>query len=376
MKAAPLERKLAAIDVKLGTRYETQSGLQMMQPRIYGAYDEPAGARIAAIVMHPVSNFMSHYLIAPLAARGITTMGLNSRYAGNDNVLIMERVIADLGAGVRWLRDRGYAKVLLIGNSGGAALASFYQAQAERLTIDATPAGDPIALEPGDLRPADGIALCAAHPGRSHTFSEWLDPSILDEHDPLGADPSLDLFDPRNGPPYDALFLEQFHEAQRARRERLDARVKHRLRMLRADPSLPGDEAFVVFRTHADPRMLDLSLDANDRAAGSLWGDPRALNYAANAFGRFTTLTSYMSQWSAASNADGATNLARTSVPVLLLDYTADQSAFPSTRERWVAAANGRAQVHLIVGGDHYLTGRPDLVAQVADLIAGFAERL
>jgi hypothetical protein len=66
---------------------ESQSGLQMLRPRIYGAYSQPArdgGSKVAAIVMHPASNFMGHYLIAPLAERGICCMGLNSRYAGND----------------------------------------------------------------------------------------------------------------------------------------------------------------------------------------------------------------------------------------------------------------------------------------------------
>ena len=55
--------KLAAIDVKPGAAMESQSGLQMLRPRIYGAYAEPTGRRkIAAIVMHPASNFMGHYL--------------------------------------------------------------------------------------------------------------------------------------------------------------------------------------------------------------------------------------------------------------------------------------------------------------------------
>ena len=75
---------------------------------------------------------MGHYLIEPLAERGMCCMGLNSRYAGNDTVLLMERVIQDLGAGVKFLHEAGYDRVVLIGNSGGAALASFYQAQAEQ----------------------------------------------------------------------------------------------------------------------------------------------------------------------------------------------------------------------------------------------------
>ena len=91
---------LVGIDVKPGARLESQSGLQMLRPRIWGALQEPAGRRrVAAIVMHPASNFMGHYLIGPLAQRGVACMGLNSRYAGNDTLLLMERVLQDLGAG-------------------------------------------------------------------------------------------------------------------------------------------------------------------------------------------------------------------------------------------------------------------------------------
>lgn len=92
------ELKLAVIDVKPGAAMESQSGLQLLRPRIYGAWMEPPGPkRVAAIVMHPASNFMGHYLIAPLAARGVACMGLNSRYAGNDTLLLMERVIQTWG---------------------------------------------------------------------------------------------------------------------------------------------------------------------------------------------------------------------------------------------------------------------------------------
>ena len=42
-----VERRLAAIDVKPGAALESQSGLQMLRPRIYGAYEEGARARSA-----------------------------------------------------------------------------------------------------------------------------------------------------------------------------------------------------------------------------------------------------------------------------------------------------------------------------------------
>ena len=119
-----------------------------------------------------------------------------------------------------------------------------------------------------------------------------------------------------------------------------------------------------------------MSLDANDRVPGSIWGDARAINYAANAFGRYTSLRAFLSQWSSLSRADGPDNLARTSVPVLLFTYTADASTFPSTRDLWLAAAKGRVRNIDIKGGDHYLTGQPELVAQVADELAAWAEKL
>jgi pimeloyl-ACP methyl ester carboxylesterase len=369
--------QLAVIDVQPGAALESQSGLQMLRPRIYGAWMQPPGPkRAAAIVMHPASNFMGHYLIAPLARRGIACMGLNSRYAGNDTLLLMERVIQDLGAGVQFLRAQGYDKVVLVGNSGGAALSAFYQAQAERLDMERMVDGDPAGLSPADLPTVQGLALCAAHEGRAFLMRHWIDPSVSDEHDGLSCDPALDMYDTRNGPPFSADFLARFREAQEARYQRLDQWVAQRLAQLRAQaaPGSPRDEVFVVYRTHADPRFLDLSLDANDRAVGSVWGDgaagARAVNYAASQMGRVTSLTAWMSQWSPRSRADGPANLARTSVPVLLCTYTGDQSTFPSTRAAWLAAGGERIRNIDIAGGNHYLAGQPDQVEQVSDAMA------
>lgn len=371
------EAQLAVIDVKPGAALESQSGLQMLRPRIYGALMAPPGPkRLAAIVMHPTSNFMGHYLIAPLAARGICCMGLNSRYMGNDTLLLMERAIQDLGAGVKHLRAQGYEKVLLVGNSGGAALAAFYQAQAERLTATHFPDGDPTHLHPDDLPPVDGIALCAAHLGRSRLLAEWIDPSVTDEHDPLSVDPALDMYDPRHRLPYGVAFLARFKGAQQARLARIEQWALARLAQLRDTPGAPRDQAFIVYRTHADPRCVDLSLDPNDRAPGSVWGDARQVNYSANAMGRTTSLTAFLSQWSSRSQADGPTNLARTTVPKLLLTYTADQSTFPSTRDAWLAAGGARIRNVDVVGGNHYLAGQPELVPKAADAIAEWAHAL
>jgi hypothetical protein len=107
-----------------------------------------------------------------------------------------------------------------------------------------------------------------------------------------------------------------------------------------------------------------------------VWGDARQVNYSANAMGRTTSLTAFLSQWSSRSQADGPTNLARTSVPKLLLTYTGDQSTFPSTRDAWLAAGGTRIRNVDIVGGNHYLAGQPGLVLEAADAIAEFAHAL
>ncbi|MDR6534818.1 hypothetical protein [Variovorax soli] len=160
-------------------------------------------------------------------------MGLNSRYVGNDTVLLTERAIQDLGAGVQFLRGLGFEKVVLIGNSSGAALAIFYRAQA-KLTAHRFPDGDPTHLHPDDLPPACGIALCAAHQGRSKLMRDWIDPSVIDEHDPLSADLALDMYGARHRVPYSAEFLARFRAAQQARLDRLKSWALERLRLLRS----------------------------------------------------------------------------------------------------------------------------------------------
>lgn len=371
-----MNRELVVVDVRPGRAMESQSGIAQLWPRIYGAIVRAPGARTAAIVIHPTSNFMGHYLLEPLARAGISALGLNTRYLGNDTQLLMERAIQDLGAGVRHLRREGFERILLVGNSGGAALVSFYQAQAERLTITHTAAGDPIDLAAEDLPPVHGLVLTAAHPGRSRLFSEWLDPSVIDEHDPFAADPALDMFNPANGPPYRADWLAGYRAAQLERNRRLERWARARLAYVRSLPHGIDDQAFVIYRTGADPRHLDPSIDPNDRPSGSIWGDPRKLNYGANNIGRYTTLTAYLSQWAPSSPADGPANLALTTVPVLAIEHTADASVVPPMNEAFAQAAPGRIERHRLQGATHYLAGQPDKLAETVEAIVAFAARL
>jgi pimeloyl-ACP methyl ester carboxylesterase len=370
-----IERQHVALPIRIGNAFETQSGLQLNAPHIYGLLVAPPGARTAGLLMHPASNLMSHYLIDSLVERGMAVLALNSRYCGGDQTLIMENVIQDLGAGVKFLRERGFGRVVLLGNSGGAALTAFYQAQAEAITLADTPAGDPVDLSPEQLPPADAIVLLAGHPGRSRLMATYIDAAATDEADPDASDPSLDIY--AEAPPFSPDFVARVRKGQLARSEMITHRALARLRELRGTPGGPRDEAFVVHRTYADPRFVDLQLDPNDRALGGNRGEtPQQANRSANNLGRFTTLTSWLSQWSMLSRADGPDNLARTTVPVLQLEYTADAGVFPSDVARWSAAGAGRVENHRIVGAAHYLYRQPEQLARVADLTVHWSEAL
>lgn len=372
--------RLVAIDVKPGSAGDSQSGLNLLNPRVYGRLaDERCGKDVAFVVIHPSSNFHGHYLVGPLERRGCALLALNTRYAGNDATLLMERCIQDLGAGVAFLRQQGYRRVVLIGNSGGASLAGFYQSQAERLTIRTTPDGRPIDLAPEDLPPADGLAMCAAHPGRAQVLTDWLDPSVIDEDDMLAADPELDMFNPKNGPPYDRDWLRRYRAAQLARNERITDWALARLRAFDADPDPEGpkDAAFLVYRTAADPRFVDLTLEPSDRKAGTTRGSARASNYGVLHTGRICSLRSWLSQWSARlSRADGPKCLERTSVPVLSVTYSADPVVFPSQAGQYTAAARGRCSAHTLKGATHHMQGQPQLIEQLADLLVDWAKGL
>lgn len=369
--------KLVAIDVKPGGAGDSQSGLNLLNPRIYGRLaDQGCGKDVAFVVIHPSSNFLGHYLIGPLERRRHALLALNTRYAGNDATLLMERCIQDLGAGVAFLREQGYKRVVLIGNSGGGSLAAFYQSQAERLTVRDTPDGRLIDLAPSDLPPADGLAMCAAHPGRAQVLTDWLDPSVIDEGDMLAADPELDMFNPKNGPPYDRDWLQRYRAAQLARNERITDHALARLRAFDAnpDPEAPKDAPFLVFRTSADPRFVDLTLDPSDRKAGTTRGSARAANNGVMHTGRICSLRSWLSQWSVRrSRADGPTCLARTSVPVLSVVYSADPVVFPSQVGQYTAAARGRCTAHTLRGATHHMQGQPKLIEELADLLVDWA---
>jgi pimeloyl-ACP methyl ester carboxylesterase len=320
----------------------------------------------AILFTHPIGGGAFLPLITALAHAGHHILYVNTRYRGNDTALIMERCVADLGAAVRDAKSRwGYEEIILGGWSGGGSLSLFYQDQAEQPTITHTPAGDAFDMAALNLTPVDGIMLLAAHVSRAVTLTEWMDPSITDETRPFERDPELNIYDATNPnqPPYTADFVARFRGAQIARNHRITAWVKNELAALG-----PGEErAFTVHGTMADIRWTDPSQDPSDRRPHDCYlGVPSRANDGPVGLARFTTLRSWLSQWSLSeTHANGIDNAARISCPVLVINNTADLACTPShARRLFDAVGHARKDYHDIMGADHYYIERPDLLGQ------------
>jgi len=367
-----IEREIIGISLPADGRIDVYSGVARLSRTLWAACwrDTSRTQDTAVLVVHPTSNFLGHYALRPLAELGVAAFGLTTRYLGNDSCLLMENCVLDIGAAVAHLRRSGYERVVLVGNSGGGGLAALYQSQAERPTINATPSGDPPDLTAADLPEVDVLVLAMAHPGRATVFTEWLDPAVVDEHDPFARDRSLDMYDPDNGPAYGVEFLQRYRSAQIARNRRITAWVHAQLTRL-AHLGTVDDLPFVVHGTAADPRFLDLGIDPSDRPAETLWGDPWQANHQPATLGHLTSLRSWLSQWSYDhSRANAYAELPNVSVPVQVIYGTADTAAFPSHAKGMLdAVKHDRRELVAITGADHYFRGQPELARQMCEHI-------
>lgn len=327
------------------------------------------------IMMHPIGGGSYLPLPSQLAKLGVHVIYCNSRYRGTDAALIMEKVALDLGACVRDAKERlGYSRVVLGGWSGGGALSLFYQAEAENPTVTQTPAGDPIDLTAAGLVPADGVMLLAAHLSRNLTLTEWMDPSVTDEARPFERDPALNIYDPANPnqPPYSAEFMVRYRAAQIERNRRITRWVQDELAELHRTGRGNQERGFVVHGTMADPRFVDPTQDPSDRPPNWCYlGDPLVVNDGPVGLARFSTLRSWLSQWSYdLSNADGLKCAARIHAPLLVIENSADDACTPDHARRLMAAAVNAPQTHHVVkGANHYYFGQPDLCRQSAEVV-------
>jgi hypothetical protein len=356
------------------------------------------GETLVVCIMHPRGDFNAHYVLPALTAAGYAVFGQRSRYFNHDTGCVHEICALDAGAAVTALRARGFEKVILMGNSGGGSLFALYQAQAtlhppHRLSV--TSAGDAYDLNGLDLPPADGLVLLAAHPGEGKYLLGAIDPSVMDEDDPLSCDPSLDMYNPENGfrplsasSHYDPDFLRRYRHAQRERVARLDGIARNIISKRRGwqqraaapnFPTLPASEQqaivrgarqsrfMTIYRTEADPRFCDISIQPSPRQTGSLLGPrPDLTNYQIGGFGAVMTPEAWLSTWSGISS-HGSTvdNLKTVDVPLHIIRFKGDCCVYREDVEEMMSQASSSDKTLTELDGDHYgilsngsLTGR------------------
>ena len=348
-----------------------------------GQYLIPHGraSKSLYLFMHPSSTLQLLPMPAALAGAGLHVLCAASRYPRNDSGLIMEKVAVDMGAWVGDARARGYDKVILVGWSGGGSLSLFYQAEAEAPSITATPAGDSVDLTRAGLEPADGVIFIAAHLSRAETLTEWLDPSVTDEFDPDRRDVEFDIYDADcpHRPPYLADFVERFRTAQIARNRRITAWCREWLETLRRRGTGEVERCFVVHRTMCDVRWLDPAIDPNGRRPGWCYmGDPRTVNTSPAGLARYSSLRSWLSQWSYdLSNAKGPKNAARIrKTPVLQVENQADD-AVPASHNPTIRAALATPDKEYVPinGATHYYRNQPAQLQQCIDAVIDWSRR-
>jgi len=334
------------------------------------------------IFMHPASTL--HLLPMPtaLAEGGLHVLCAASRYMKNDSPLIMEKVVYDLGQHIRHAKEElGYRKVILVGWSGGGSLSLFYQGQAEAPSITQTPAGDPYDLTAANLTPADGVIFIAAHLSRAETMTEWLDPSVRDELNPDDRDIDLDIYSPNcpAQPPFTKEFIARFRAAQLTRNRKITAWAEDLLATLKKRNDAEMERAFVVHRTMCDVRWIDPLVDPNGRKPNWCYlGDPKVVNVGPVGMARFSTLRSWLSQWSYdKSNAKGPLNAARIrKTPVLQIVNQADD-AVPATHNPAIRAALATPDQEYveIQGATHYYLGQPEQLRTCIETVIDWSRR-
>jgi hypothetical protein len=344
--------------------------------------------RAVICVTHPRGDLTRHYMIPALLEAGYAVCGFTHRSLINDYALVHEVMLLDIAGCIKWLKgQKGFEKIILLANSGGGGIFGLYQWQAEaqppgRLTH--TPAGDEPDLNKFELLAADGLILLATPFGESTVVTRGIDPSVIDETDPLSCDPELDMYSANNGyrePPnsskYGDEFARRYRAAQLARVARIDALARaliaeqrrYQLQLRDAGFSrLPVDEkSYIqrratdtkpiwVYRTDASLSYCDLSMYPSKRVVGTFLAfNTQVLNYARGTTGQLKSPRAWLSAASGLSSRSSLRQaLPNVRVPTIIVSYTADRGVYPDDVAEMLAlsAANDKLLHH--VDGEHF----------------------
>lgn len=328
-----------------------------------GTYYRPKGQEpeVAFMLTHYSADFSNHYLSGPLASRGFGVFGYGIRFRALEEKFVLDKALDDIAAGIKWLLDNTKVKKLIfIGNSGGGSLMAAYQAMAEK---------------DSSLRGADAFIFLNAHPGRADAITMYLDPSVIDEFDPVRRDAALDMYNPVNGPPYSSEFQMSYRKAQIHRNHRITAWAKaEQERLKQAGIS---DRIFSVDRTFADLRFLDPSIDPSDRKMNlCFYGEPKAANNGPGLLARATTIETWLSMWSLQESQVRFELIASDfSLPTLVVQSTGDVGVFPSIAKNIFDMVGSRDKELRFIPGEHFFEDGQDNLEAAADLIANWTQK-
>ncbi len=358
----------------------------------FGILYRPANHEPKTVVflMHPRGEFTRHYVVPPLTDRGYAVFGQNSRYINNDTDMVHERLLLDIAAGMRYLKDAGFERIVLLGNSGGGSLLGFYQSQASKAPekrLTTTPGGEPIDLTREVMPEGDLYIAVAAHLGEGRFMLNVIDPSVTNENDPTSTDPAWDMYNPANGyrpfprpSTYDREWLAAYRKLQIARSRRLDNIARDAIaehgyfRGQLRDPGYTGlpietqgmiarrarlGRYMVIYRTLANPAYLDPTIDPSNRPVGSIFspGDPIIGNYGPGGLARVMTPRGWLSTWSGTSSqADLPDTIRHVTSPTLIVFADGDCDIFPAEQQELMAKSGAKDKTLMeLPWADHYL---------------------
>jgi alpha-beta hydrolase superfamily lysophospholipase len=122
----------------------------------------------------------------------------------------------------------------------------------------------------------------------------------------------------------------------------------------------------------ADPRFLDTSIDPNQRKRiWSYMGHPETVNSGPVGLARFSTLRSWLSQWSPDdTRADSLACGPSISVPFLAVECGADDAVpQPHTRLIYERVGSRDKTMHVMDGANHYFVKQPEHLDRAARLV-------
>jgi hypothetical protein len=252
---------------------------------LYKPTGQPA-PHIGVVMMHRTADFRNHIAARELARRGFVTLGMNSRFEGDEGAVVWEDLALDVKAGVELVKKQpGITKVVLFAHSGGGSIMACYQALAENGPAFAQGANK-ITQGTGQLAnlpQADAVIFADAHLGIAVSTLRGLNAAVIDEENPGELEQGLDPSNPgvqEEGPDGEMHFANDFKEryiaAQADRMGRLIERAQAALAEAKsAGATNPGAQPFEIAggRGMSPAELYPNTLDRSEKPRRFLQND-------------------------------------------------------------------------------------------------------